>query len=213
MDLSIAFAPLAQGFMLGAGLIIAIGSQNAFVLRQGLRREHVFVVCTLCFLCDASLIALGAGGFGTLVASSPLLLRITCWAGAAFLFLYGLRAFHAALRPGVLEVDANGRPSSGLAQVVVTTLVLTLLNPHVYLDTVLLLGSVAGQLPAAPRTWFALGAVGASLLWFYGLGYGARVLAPLFRRPAAWRALDALVGCVMWAIAGSLLWPLPVAPG
>lgn len=213
MEYSLSFAPLLQGFTLSAGLIIAIGSQNAFVLRQGLLREHVFVVCSICSLCDAALIALGVAGFGSLVAASPLLLRITYWAGAAFLFGYGIRAFRSALKPGTLVVDSSGGLATSLAKVVVTTLVLTLLNPHVYLDTVLLLGSVAGQLPAESRLLFAAGAIGASLLWFYSLGYGARVLAPLFRKPAAWRLLDGLVGCVMWAIAASLIGPLLLAGG
>ncbi len=207
------FTPWLQGFTLSAGLIIAIGSQNAFVLRQGLRREHVFTVCTICFLCDAILITLGVGGFGTLAASSPTLLNITYWAGAVFLFGYGLRAFRAALRPGALAVDASGAPATTLMRAVVTALALTLLNPHVYLDTVLLLGSLAGQQASEVRPWFAIGAVSASLLWFYSLGYGARVLAPLFRKPSAWRTLDGLIGCVMWAIAGSLVWPLLVGAG
>ncbi|BCR04323.1 amino acid transporter [Desulfuromonas versatilis] len=213
MHPTLSLAPLLQGFTLSASLIIAIGSQNAFVLRQGLRREHVFVVCTICFFCDAALIALGVAGFGSLVASSPLLLRFTYWAGAAFLFAYGLRAFRAALKPGSLAVDVSGTLAAGLGRVALTTLVLTLLNPHVYIDTVLLLGSVAGQQAAGARPWFAIGAVCASLLWFYSLGYGARVLAPLFRKPSAWRALDGLIGCVMWAIAASLVWPLLVGAG
>ncbi len=205
--------PLLQGFTLSASLIIAIGSQNAFVLRQGLRREHVFLVCTICFFCDAALIALGVGGFGALVASSPLLLRLTYWGGAAFLFIYGLRAFRAALRPGRLEVDTSGNLATSLTRVALTTLALTLLNPHVYIDTVLLLGSVAGQQHESARPWFAIGAISASLLWFYCLGYGSRVLAPLFSKQAAWRTLDALIGCVMWAIAGSLIWPLLMGAG
>lgn len=210
---SLTLAPLLQGFTLSAGLIIAIGSQNAFVLRQGLLRQHVFVVCSICSLCDAALILLGVGGFGALVAASPLLLQLTYWAGAAFLFGYGVRAFRSALKPGSMVVDQSGTLATSLAKVVVTTLVLTLLNPHVYLDTVLLLGSVAGQLPADSRVLFAAGAIAASLCWFYSLGYGARVLAPLFRKPAAWRLLDGVVGCVMWAIAASLIAPLLLAGG
>lgn len=203
---SSALAPLLSGFSLGASLIVAIGSQNAFVLRQGLKREHVFVVSTVCFLCDALLIALGAGGFGSLVASSPALLTAALWGGAAFLLFYGLRSFQAAWRPGTLEASRDDAPLAGFLRVVLTTLALTLLNPHVYLDTVLLLGSLAGQYPAAARVRFALGAMLASFVWFYGIGYGARILAPLFRRPAAWRALDLLVGCTMWFIAGNLIW-------
>ncbi|BCS52857.1 LysE/ArgO family amino acid transporter [Geobacter sp. SVR] len=201
-----AFNPLFSGFGLGASLIIAIGSQNAFVLRQGLKREFVFTVCTVCFLCDAILIALGAGGFGALVASSPLLLDLACWSGAAFLVLYGVRSFHAALNPGVLAAADDGSPLNALLKVVLTTLALTLLNPHVYLDTVLLLGSLAAQYPGQARMLFAVGAMAASFVWFFGLGYGARIIEPLFRRPAAWRILDVLVGCTMWFIAGNLVW-------
>lgn len=199
---------LAQGFLLGASLIIAIGSQNAFVLRQGLRGERVFVVCTICFLGDAVLISLGVGGFGALVSSSPLLVQTARWAGAAFLFGYGLRAFHSAFNPGILDVDSSARQKPNLTKVVATSLALTFLNPHVYLDTVLLLGSIAGQLPAGSRLLFAAGAICASFVWFYGLGYGARVLTPFFSKPAAWRAMDAAIGCVMWAIAGNLLRPM-----
>jgi L-lysine exporter family protein LysE/ArgO len=206
MTNQLSLAPLVSGFSLGAGLIIAIGSQNAFVLRQGLKREYVFTVSTTCFLCDAVLIALGAGGFGTLVAASPLLMGITLWGGAAFLFAYGLRSFHLAIRPGVLEADADGSTFGSLGRVILTTLALSLLNPHVYLDTVLLLGSLAGQYSGQSRFLFALGAIVASCVWFYGTGYGARLLAPLFRRPVAWRILDVLVGFTMWGIAINLVW-------
>lgn len=196
--------PLIQGFSLGASLIIAIGSQNAFVLRQGLRREHVFTICSICFVCDTILILLGVAGFGTLVASSSTLMLLARWGGALFLFAYGLRAFHAALKPGSMQVDDNNNPANSLRWAVLTTLALTLLNPHVYLDTVVLLGSISGQFPRDERTFFAIGAATASLAWFYGLGYGARVLTPLFRKPTAWRCLDILIGCIMWAIAAGL---------
>lgn len=207
MPLKLSTAPLLNGFSLGASLIIAIGSQNAFVLRQGLKREYVFAVSTVCFLCDAVLIGLGAGGFGRLVAASPLLMGLTLWGGAAFLFLYGLRSFRSALSPGTLEAtDGDESTFDGLSRAILTTLALSLLNPHVYLDTVLLLGSLAGRFSGDARLLFALGAMAASLVWFYGIGYGARVLAPLFRKPAAWRALDLLVGCTMWGIAANLVW-------
>jgi L-lysine exporter family protein LysE/ArgO len=200
------FSAVLSGFGLGASLIIAIGAQNAFVLKQGLKREFVFPVCSICFVCDAVLIALGAGGFGTLVASSDLLLNITCWFGAAFLLFYGVLSFRAALRPAVLQAAADSPAFDALLKVVLTTLALTLLNPHVYLDTVLLIGSLAAQFPREDRLLFALGAMTASFVWFYGLGYGARVLGPIFRKPLAWRILDALVGGTMWAIASSLVW-------
>lgn len=197
---------MLSGFGLGAGLIVAIGAQNAFVLRQGLKGEFVFPVCTICFACDAILIALGAGGFGTLVASSPLLLNAARLSGAAFLLLYGLFSFRAAVRPAALLPAEDSPAFDTLPKVALTTLALTLLNPHVYMDTVLLLGSLAGQFPQGSRLLFALGAMTASFVWFYCLGYGSRILEPIFRKPIAWRVLDALVGGTMWVIAGNLVW-------
>lgn len=199
---------LIQGFTLGASLIIAIGSQNAFVLRQGLKKEYVFTICTICFVCDALLILLGVGGFGKLVASSPNLMLIARWGGALFLCFYGIRSFRSAFKHEVLSVDDSKNLASGFTWVIATTLALTLLNPHVYLDTVILLGSIAGQYPEAERLAFAIGAVVASMVWFYGIGYGARILAPLFQRPVSWKILDVLIGVVMWAIAASLIWPV-----
>jgi len=203
--------PVIQGFSLGASLIIAIGSQNAFVLRQGLLREYVFTICTICFMCDALLILLGVGGFGRLVASSNNLMLAARWGGALFLFYYGVRCFRAAFKNQILSVDESTNPAAGLTWAVVTTLALTLLNPHVYLDTIILLGSIAGQLPAEERLAFAIGAVFASLSWFYGLGYGARVLSPLFRKQLSWKILDLLIGIIMWVIAGNLIWPMIIA--
>ncbi|GIK98782.1 MAG: amino acid transporter [Alphaproteobacteria bacterium] len=194
----------AQGVGLGGGLIIAIGAQNAYVLRQGLRREFALSVASICFLCDVALIALGAGGFGSLVAAFPALTRIAAWGGAAFLAWYGFRALRSALAPGALEADGAARAPSR-SRAVFTALALSLLNPHVYLDTVVLIGGIAGQYAAATRPWFAAGAMSASLLWFYGLALGARRLAPLFKKPAAWRILDLVICAVMWSIAASLL--------
>jgi L-lysine exporter family protein LysE/ArgO len=204
------FGPALKGFGLGAGLIIAIGAQNAYVLRQGIRREHILLISTICFMCDATLISIGAAGFGYLVSSVPSLDRIAAWGGAAFLAAYGVRAFYSALRPGSLDAGPDGREAqrAGSAWAAAgVTLALSLLNPHVYLDTVVLLGSIAGQFQGVQRMWFAVGAVIASAVWFYGLGLGARWLAPLFRKPVAWRVLDLLIGCVMWAIAVSLVLP------
>ena len=203
--------PALKGFGLGAGLIIAIGAQNAYVLRQGIRREHVLLIATICFLCDATLISIGAAGFGYLVSGVPSLERSAAWGGAAFLAAYGLRAFHSALKPGILDAGTDGTetPQAGSAWTAAgVALALSLLNPHVYLDTVVLLGSIAGQFQGVQRVWFAVGAVIASAVWFYGLRLGAHWLAPLFRKPAAWRVLDLLIGCVMWAIAASLVLPL-----
>ena len=194
----------AKGFGLGASLIIAIGAQNAFVLRQGLARDRVFLVAGLCFLCDAVLIALGAGGFAALITARPVLVAIAAWGGALFLLVYGGRALHSALSPGGLRAADKTAPGTAWA-IAGTTLAVSLLNPHVYLDTVILVGSLAAQFPGAERAAFALGAVAASFVWFYGLGYGAGRLAPLFARPAAWRVLDLAIAVVMWSIAAALI--------
>ncbi|MGR3757715.1 MAG: LysE/ArgO family amino acid transporter [Tranquillimonas sp.] len=190
------------GFALGLSLILAIGAQNAYVLRQGLRRSHVLAVCLTCALSDAILITAGVAGFGWLVQSAPWLEPAMRWLGAAFLLVYGAMSFRAALTPGRL-VAAEGKVV-GLRGAILTALALTWLNPHVYLDTVVLLGSVASGWDGQ-RIAFALGATTASFVFFFSLGYGARALAPLFARPAAWRVLDALVGGTMWAIAAGLV--------
>jgi L-lysine exporter family protein LysE/ArgO len=200
-------APAVAGFGLGASLIIAIGAQNAFVLRQGLRREHVFAVVAVCAAIDAVLIALGSAGFGALVSGSPALTAIAAWGGAAFLVVYGARSLRSALRPSALDVapDAAALGARSLASALSTTFAVSLLNPHVYLDTVVLLGSVAAQRAMPDRAWFACGAMMASAVWFFSLGYGARLLAPLFARPGAWRVLDIAIGVVMWWIAAMLV--------
>jgi L-lysine exporter family protein LysE/ArgO len=189
------------GFALGLSLILAIGAQNAFVLRQGLRRAHVLAVVLVCALSDAVLVAAGVTGFGVLAEAVPGLERIMRYGGAAFLLVYGARSFWAAWRGGAALEAGEGAGS--LRRAVLTCLALTWLNPHVYLDTVVLLGSISAQY--ADRFAFGLGAVTASFVFFFALGYGARLLAPLFQRPASWQVLDAGVGCVMWAIAIGLL--------
>lgn len=199
-----AIAPALQGFGIGAGLIIAIGAQNAFVLRQGLRRRHVLLVVALCTLCDATLIVIGAAGFGSLVASIAWLKALALWGGVAFLAVYGALCLRAALRPGRLEVSAAA-PSAGWWPVAAAAVGFSLLNPHAWLDTVVMLGGIAGQYAPGPRAGFAGGAVAASLVWFVALGYGAARLAPLFAHPAAWRVLDAGVALTLWAIAASLV--------
>jgi L-lysine exporter family protein LysE/ArgO len=196
--------PAVEGFFLGASLIVAIGAQNAFVLRQGLARRHVFAIATFCFLADALLIAAGVGGLGSLVQAMPSVLFVVTLAGAAFLAAYGAmairRAFHAA------GLSASGAAETRLAPALATVAALTFLNPHVYLDTVVLLGSLSARHAGTARLAFGLGAMFASCAWFYALGYGARLLAPLFARPVAWQALDIVIGLVMFATAASLLW-------
>lgn len=205
------YSPIVQGFFLSAGLIIAIGGQNAFILRQGLKKEYVFTICTICFLCDALLIFLGVGGVGKLIATSSTLMLIARWGGALFLFFYGVRSFCSAFKNEALSVDKSKSLSSGFKWAVATTFALTLLNPHVYLDTVILIGSIAGQYPETERLGFAIGAALASMIWFYGIGYGARILTPFFQKQLSWKILDVMIGTVMCVIAGSLLWPITVS--
>ncbi|MDE1149552.1 MAG: LysE/ArgO family amino acid transporter [Azospirillaceae bacterium] len=196
------FDPALQGFLLGASLIVAIGAQNAFVLRQGLLRQHVLAVTTICFLSDALLISAGVAGLGSLIREAPMLLRVITLGGAVFLAAYGILAFRRMLHPGQLQVGAGaGLP---LGRAVATCLGLTFLNPHVYLDTVMLLGGLSSRFAGPLRIAFGVGAATASCLWFYGLGFGARLLAPLFARPLAWRVLDGIIAAVMLALAASL---------
>src|SRR4051794_32795500 len=197
-----ALSAAASGLALGLGLIVAIGAQNAFVLRQGLRLEHVAAVGAVCALSDLALITAGVLGAGAALTRMPWLLPAVCWVGAAFLLGYGLLAARRALRPGALRPDAAGA-RTGLAVTVGTCLALTWLNPHVYLDTVLLLGSMAAAY-GQHRWQFAAGAGLGSAAWFTGLGYGARLLRPVFTRPAAWQILDGLIAAVMTALALSL---------
>ena len=192
-----------SGLGFGLSLIIAIGAQNAFVLRQGLRREHVLPVVAICALSDALLITLGVGGLGSLLQVVPWLLVVVRVGGAAFLIVYGVLAARRAFRPSAL-IAADDGTTTPLWTAVATVLALTWLNPHVYLDTVVLLGSVAGT-HGDERWWFGVGAVVASILWFTALGFGARFLRPLFARPIAWRILDGVIAIVMIAIAVSLL--------
>ncbi|HRP78633.1 MAG TPA: LysE/ArgO family amino acid transporter [Aquamicrobium sp.] len=196
-------APFLSGFFLGLSLIVAIGAQNAFILRQGLLRQHVFVLCLICALSDALLIAAGVAGLGTLVSSSPALIAVVTVGGALFLFSYALIAFRRAWRPQALHAARGG--ASDLKAAVAACLAFTFLNPHVYLDTVVLVGSLSAQYVGSERLAYGVGAMIASFVWFFGLGYGARLLQPVFARPSAWRVLDILIGLVMAAIGFSLL--------
>lgn len=196
--------PFIQGAGVGGGLIMAIGAQNAFVLSQGVRRNHPWSIALLCGFCDAALILLGVSGVGTLVASNPLLGQIAAWGGALFLLWYGMRSLQSALRGGGLETHDAAKQS--LRAALGATLAVTLLNPHVYLDTLVLLGGISGQFPASERILFGAGAMTASFTWFFALSLGAGLLAPLFRRPIAWRILDSLVFLTMWSIGLSLVW-------
>jgi L-lysine exporter family protein LysE/ArgO len=195
----------ATGLALGGSLIIAIGAQNAFVLRQGLRREHVAAVVAVCALLDIVLMSAGVGGLGALVGAHPRWLDVAALAGAAVLVAYGVAAFRRAARPQTLQAQANGS-AQPLRRVLLQVLGISLLNPHVYLDTVVLVGAIGARQPAAGQLPFLLGACTASVLWFTTLGFGARALSPLFARPGAWRVLDVIVALTMWGIAAQLAW-------
>lgn len=193
------FATFVTGLGSAASLIVAIGAQNAFVLRQGLRREHVLPIVLICVLSDALLIAAGVAGIGVLVKQAPVALTVVRWAGFAFLLGYAAFAARRALRPQALT--AAGAVAGSLAAAVGTCLAITWLNPHVYLDTVLLLGSLSASHGDPGRWVFGAGAATASLLWFSLLGFGARFAAPVFARPVAWRILDGGIAVLMLVLA------------
>lgn len=197
------FSTYLSGLGLGAGLIMAIGAQNIHVLRTGLRREHVGLTVLACILIDATLIALGVAGMGAAVQSSPLLLSLARWGGAAFLLWYGLRSWRAVFASGALKVEPS-RIRTSTRQALISVLALSLLNPHVYLDTVVLLGAIGGSFPEDQRPSFAAGAVCASVIWFTSLGFGATRLSGLFARPVAWKWIDGVAGTTMLALSASV---------
>ena len=197
------FSPFLSGFALSAALIMAIGAQNLFVLRQGLRREHVGPIVLFCGGSDALLIAAGVGGAGSFLAAAPQLAKVLAVGGAAFLGWYGLKALRRMAAPAAMTVVSGSGLTLGRA--IGATAGFTFLNPHVYLDTVLLMGAAGSAQAEAMRPLFVAGAAIASFLWFAALGYGARLLAPLFARASAWRVLDAIVGTTMLAMAATLV--------
>lgn len=191
------------GFLSGLVLIVAIGAQNAFVLRQGLRREHLLPIALICAASDAALVAAGIAGLGVLIQASPVLLGVARYGGAVFLLGYAAVAVRRAWKGEHMTV--NDRQPLSRAAAITTCLAFTFLNPHVYLDTVILLGSLANQHGEAGRWVFGGGAVSASFVWFSGLAYGARVLTPVFTHPRAWRVLDSIIAFIMIGLALSLL--------
>jgi L-lysine exporter family protein LysE/ArgO len=193
---------LVAGFLTGLSLIVAIGAQNAFVLRQGLIRQYVGPVVAICAVSDLVLITAGVGGIGVVVQEAPTALTVVRWLGVAFLTAYGLRSLWKARHAGTLTPAGPEEPR--LRGAVFQATALTWLNPHVYLDTVLLLGSIAAHHGPTGKWWFAVGACTGSILWFTGLGYGARLLSPVLTRPRAWQVLDVLIGLTMLASAWSL---------
>lgn len=194
---------LVAGFLSGLVLIVAIGAQNTFVLRQGIRREHRLPIVLICALSDAALVLAGIAGLGALIEASPTLLAVARYGGAAFLFAYGVFAARRAWHGEQLSLDDD--EAVPLLAAVTACLGFTFLNPHVYLDTVVLLGALANQQGDSGRWIFGAGAAAASLIWFTALAYGAGYLAPLFRKKMAWRVLDSFIACVMLGLAISLL--------
>lgn len=195
--------PFSTGFITGFSLILAIGAQNAFVLRQGLARAHVFWLCLLCAVSDAALITAGVFGFSAIVERFPNLPAVMTWGGAAFLFVYGALRLLEAWR-GTYKMQLAG-VSAGLWATLATAAAFTWLNPHVYLDTLGLIGAISTDYPVPERYVFGAGAVTASFVFFFSLGYGARVLAPVMQSASAWRVLDIVIGLVMWALAIKLI--------
>ncbi|MGB7335968.1 MAG: LysE/ArgO family amino acid transporter [Salaquimonas sp.] len=194
--------PALSGFLLGGSLIIAIGAQNAYILRMGLLRHHVFWLCLFCALSDAALIILGIAGLGALVEAQPVLLRFIALGGALFLSAYAIIAFRRAFNPAALQAAASSKPTLWAAIAVCASL--TWLNPHVYLDTVVLLGAYSTRYSNEARIAFGIGAALSSFVWFFSLGFGARLLAPLFAKPKAWQILDGSIALVMGLLSLSL---------
>ncbi|HDR1329657.1 TPA: amino acid transporter [Pasteurella multocida] len=197
---------LLQGFFVTAGLIIAIGAQNAFVLKQGLLKQNILAVILTCFFCDIVLISLGVLGLGSLISQSTMATVALAFVGGGFLLIYGLKAFLSAYQgnASLQLAKADKQPQTTL-HAIITTLLITLLNPHVYLDTVVIIGGIAGTLAFDEKLFFLVGALLVSALWFFSLGYGARLLSRFFQRPVTWRILDLVIGVIMWAIAISLI--------
>lgn len=194
---------LTQGFLVSFGLIVAIGAQNAYILKQGLKKEHVFILVLICSMIDAILIFLGVKGLGSLIASSETFLFFVTLFGIIFLVVYGVLSLKNAFSHEALHVKGL-EAKTPLKKSLATILALTLLNPHVYLDTSLLIGSIGGAYEGMAQNFFILGACTASFVWFFGLGYGARVLAPLFQKPKTWMVLDIFIALVMFSIAFGL---------
>jgi L-lysine exporter family protein LysE/ArgO len=199
-------AAFTTGFAVCSTLIVAIGAQNAFVLRQGLRREHVLVIVAFCAFADLILISAGVAGVSSVLGQAPRLTLFLTATGTAFLTWYGIRAFARARTAGTMEISEGTRRTS-LGSAVAQVAGFTFLNPHVYLDTVLLIGSIGSRQPSSDaRLWFVGGAAAASGAWFSTLGFGARLLRPIFRTARAWQVLDTIIGVTMLVLAGSLLW-------
>ena len=205
-------SPFYEGLSIGLGLIVAIGSQNAFVIKQGLLKNQVFIIVLTCALIDAILIAAGVAGLGSIISSNQILLSIAKYGGAIFLVCYGIRSFRNALKDDILYVS-NDNTLLGSKQAFVTVLAVSLLNPHLYLDTCVLIGTIGSQFEGKDRFDFALGAISSSFMWFFFIGYGAQLLLPIFQKPLAWKILDFVIAIIMFGIATSLvLWGIYPTP-
>lgn len=199
---------LFQGLAVGAGLIIAIGAQNSFIVKQGIKRQHVFLCASICSGIDILLITSGVVGLGELLKSHPLFIIYARWFGAIFLTAYGIRAFYAAFYPTVLDTISETPLPDSAKQTIIVLLGLSLLNPHVYLDTVVLIGSISAQQNGFSRYLFGVGAALASVIWFFTIAYGAQRLSPIFNNRVAWQVLDIIIGFIMLSIATFLILPV-----
>lgn len=196
---------LLKGFSTSSSLLIAIGAQNAFVIRQGLRGQHLLMTALVCSLIDGLLILFGVTGFGYTISEYPLFIPLTKYFAILFLVLYGAFAFKSIFKTNALKCSKEGEQTSSARKILLSLLGVSLLNPHVYLDTVILLGSIASQLPPYNQLYFALGAIGASFTWFFALTFGARLLTPFFQKAYSWKIIDGFIAITMWAIAFTLL--------
>lgn len=196
--------PFLSGLSTGFGLIVAIGSQNAYVLKQGLLRNHPFAIALTCSLIDAILIFLGVGGFNLIISENTILLNIARFGGAGFLILYGIKSLASVFKNEYMILD-NSKSKPKLKTVLLTVLALSLLNPHVYLDTCVLIGTIGVQFDDGEREYFAIGAMLASFIWFFALSYGAKFLLPFFKSTISWKILDLFIALIMWCIAGLLI--------
>lgn len=197
--------PYFEGFLLCIGLIMAIGAQNAFVLKQGIKREHLFLTALTCFICDSFLIVLGVLGIGSFIQNSPVLTLVLRVVGALFLIAYGIRSFMNVARPHALIAKLEKGANKPWFATFTALLAFTFLNPHTYIDTMLILGSVGADHPSAEHLPFILGSLSASFVWFFSLTYGASMLSPVFKNPRAWQVLDTMMGFIMFGIAATLI--------
>lgn len=193
-----------QGFLICAGLITTIGAQNAFLIKQALLKQHTFILCSLFFLCDCLLFVVGIFGLGSLISQTPIATIALAFIGGLFLFVYGLKSFISAYQ-GKTALQLESGSTQSLKKTILIALAITLLNPHVYLDTVVIIGGIAGTLNPEDKLFFLLGTSLGSGLWFFGVGYGARLLIPFFQKAITWRVLDFITGIIMWGIAVGLV--------